>query len=692
MNPQPFGSYGMNVLENDCIRLILNPDTGGFQSVVLKVTGHEFIGAPDRASLFRLMVPEGDRQYLHRESGGASIHIEGQTAHINYVLEGAEARATLALDGNAVDCSLEIRNTGSLNIEEIQFPCVRGLGPMEGASVIWPCCFASRKVDNPFAPKNGPQNLGGDHITWNQWTQKTMFRYPQHLASAWYDYGNASQGIAIEGRHTDFSMMDFFLHKAVEKRHAPDADDPVRRSLDMVTCRPRRVRPGESFTSGPVRILVHEGDWHAAADSHRAWLETWVQKPDRPAKFAEAIGWHFYFMKHQDGLERFTYADLPAMARASLEAGCPYLLLFGWQTGGHDNNYMYRYVPNEDWGGAEALRKAVAEVRALGVEPMPFYNGTLANTELEEHKAFGHKWEAKTRAGHPYYAGDWARHNRDSWSRNRAMLHHEIAPCREHREYFVETVRRIVQDYGFGNTQLDQMAEKMLVDYNEDHIETTPDRVYVDGIAWIMPRVREAVRQANPGGVVITECFNDFTGQWSDSSWCWNLLLPFPEPLLYTLPWLLGSHEIDALEYDEVNKAFAYKLHLDMKIDGGDGMVSDYPKFAAHVKANADLRRRVAPYYAHADFRDQENISVEGPESVLVKVYHNRAGGKVGIVVAETAGEAAHVAVTSAWETRGEARLDSNRRAAETVASSGGHGLDLEPYEVRVIGLDVSPV
>src|SRR6266481_6331956 len=92
-------------------------------------------------------------------------------------------------------------------------------------------------------------------------------------------------------------------------------------------------------------------------------------------------------MKHQDGLVLNTYNDLPRKAEASLAAGCPYLLVFGWQTGGHDNNYLYRYLPNETWGGEKSLREAIEKVRQIGVEVVPFFNGTLANIEMPEHKS-----------------------------------------------------------------------------------------------------------------------------------------------------------------------------------------------------------------------------------------------------------------------------------------------------------------
>ena len=680
------------LLENDAIRIELDDQTGGFRSIFDKARAREYVGAPDRNLLFRLMCPDGDIECRHVDSLHAHVTIADGVAAIAYELDGVLVTANLRLEGGAVLASLRIENNGPQNVEEILFPWLRGLAPIDGAALIWPDLYC-RKLDQLFATDEaglGPAGLGGDHHTWNEWTQKRVVRYPEHLASAWCDYGDADGGIALEGRHTDFSLMDFFAHRIVEKDFAPDQDDPVRRTLDLAVSHPRRVKPGETYETPPIRIGVHGGDWHTVADEHRVWLDIWIEKPQRPAKFTEAIGWHFYFMKHQDGLVLNTYEDMQQMGEAALAAGCPYLLIFGWQAGGHDNNYLYRYVANEAWGGGEALRKALDGLRDIGVEVMPFYNGTLANVEMPEHREFGHRWEAKTRAGHPYYAGDWARHNMEAITRNRAMLHHEIAPGAEHRGYFLDTVRRMVEEYGFGNLQLDQIAEKMLVDYNETHVETTPDRVYVDGMAELLPAVRAVVRAANPDGVVISEGLNDFTGQWCDSSWDWNTLGVFPQPILYTLPWLMASHEVDALEYGQVNFAFAYKMHLDMKIDGGDAPITKYPKFAAHVKANAELRRRVAAYYAHADFRDREGIDVEGPDHAIVTVFHNRDAAKCSIVAAETGGRAAEVAIRSRLTSAGgTVHCDSNRGMQQALPAEKTFAASLQPYEVRVFCLDL---
>lgn len=666
-------------LENDLVRIEFDLRTGGISSLFDKQRKYEYVRAPDRALLVRLMAPKGDRQYLHIDGASPETTVDCNRATLVFRQDGIEMTATLTLDGAELHTSLQITNNSPHIIEEVMFPWVRGIGPIERGSLVWPM-FWKRRFDDVFG-----KDFGGDHHTWNEWTQKVCGRYPSHLTSAWCDYGNAEHGLGIEGRHADFSMMDFYLHKIVEKDL-----DPIRRTLDIVTTHPHRIKPGEVYVSSPVLVKLHQGDWHTVAAQHRDWLSTWIRKPDRPEKFAKSIGWHFFFMKHQDGLVLNTYEDLPRMAAASLEAGCPYLLLFGWQVGGHDNNYFYRYVPNPEWGGEEALKNAIRKCRAMGVELMPFFNGTLANIEMPEHREFGRRWEAKTRTGHPYYAGDWARHNYDAITRNRAMLHTEIAFCEEQREYFLESMKRIVQQYGFGNTQLDQISEKMLVDYNEDHVMTTPDRVYVDGLAELLPAVRRLIREVNPEGVMISECLNDFTGQWCDSSWDWNILLPFPEPILYTLPWLMGSHEIDAQEYDEANKAFAYKLHLDMKIDGGDAPITKYLEFARHVRSLAELRTRVAPYHCLADFIDQEGIDGAFPENVLVKVYHNAASHKIGIVFAETGGKSTQLTTSASWKPAGgNIIVESNQRGREAMPSDRELALDLLPYEVRVACIDL---
>jgi hypothetical protein len=228
----------------------------------------------------------------------------------------------------------------------------------------------------------------------------------------------------------------------------------------------------------------------------------------------------------------------------------------------------------------------------------------------------------------------------------------------------------------------------MLPCYNELHHHAHPDRAYVDGLGELLPKTRAALRAVNPDGVMIGEWINDFTAQWLDGSWSWRQT-DFPEPVLYTLPAALMSHEIDALEYDEVNKAFAYRLYLDMKIDGGDSPITKYPQFAAHIKGLASLRRRVFDYYVTSDFRDEEGIKLIQPRKVIAKVFHNPAARKVGIVLAEFGGEKAEVVLQTRWAPEGSTiQVESNVAESHAISPADELRLDLGPHEVRVLCVD----
>lgn len=662
-------------MENELIRVECSAHTGGFLSIYDKQAGRECISVQPEPMLFRVIMPDGKRLYNHCDSENAAIIASNDASStMEYQFGAFDAEVHLALDGPAVTATMRIRNTGSLNIEEVQFPWVMGLCRLPNDQIVTPS-FSRRVIRDPLG-----EGLDGDRRHAEQYLKKVVIRYPERMTSAWCDYGNEAYGLTIEGRHTCFSIMDFFIHKSICK-----SDTGIQRSLNLAASHPVQIKPGETWQSPPVRISAHQGDWHAAADAHREWVETWVKKPERPAKFAEAIGWHYFFMKHQDGFERFTYDDLPKMAQAALSAGCPYLMLFGWHSPGHDNEYMYGYHANAEWGGAARLRANLEKIRGIGVEAIPFFNGTLANIQCAEHRAFGHRWEARTREGAPYYAGDWTGFNLDAPGTTRGRIHHEICVCDEQREYFLETARRIVQEYGFHNLQLDQIAIKMMPCYNEAHNHGRPDRAYVDGLSALLPQTRSMLRQDFPEGVIIGEGANEFAGQWCDGAWTWDFLF-FPEPVLYSVPWLYTSTAVDALEYAEVNKAFAYKISLDMRIRGGEECVDQYPTFAAHVKQLAELRKRAAPYYVYSDFRDQQGIRECKAEGVIVKVFINRETGNCGIVLAELEGKEKNAMLNADIPRSGRmVSVESSVKGNYAIPNRRRLSISLQPYEAAIV-------
>lgn len=667
-------------LENDWIRVSLDAAGGGILSIVHKPRNAEILALPAASTLFRLIAPKAGLLCHLLEPGRAATSATDHKAEFTFDSPDLLATVRMELAGKAILASLRIENRSSLTIEEIQFPRVTGIAPIDGGRVTLPN-FGRRRLD-PFGP-----DMSGDRRHAEQYLAKFTARYPERMVTAWCDYASEDYGLGIEARHTDFGIVDFLVAKTVDKKA-----EPFVRTLDLVAAHPRRIAPGEVWESPPMRLLLHEGDWHTVADDHREWVETWLAPRTPVRTFADSIGWHYFFLKHQDGSHRFTYADIPRMARAALNAGCPYLLLFGWHAPGHDNHYCYRYIPDEAWGGADALRAGIEQARAMGAQVIPFFNGTLANVNTPEHRAFGHAWEARTREKAPYYAGDWAGFTVDVPTASRGRMHHELCPTPEHRQFFLETLRRIVSDYGFGNIQLDQIAIKMMPCFNEDHGHAHPDRAFTDGIAALLRETRAFVDAAHPGGMLLSECTNEFTGQWCDGAWTWDFM-DDAEPILYACPWLLTSTCMDAMEFGETNRAFVHKILLDLRIGGGDELITDYPAFAEHVRRLAELKRRTRRYYSDACFRDREGISevrTEGNGAVVARTFRNRSGNTACIAIGETAGAPVVAALTPNFPAVKELTLESSSGASTPLpVRDGCVSFRLDAYETALLCFDL---
>jgi hypothetical protein len=219
------------------------------------------------------------------------------------------------------------------------------------------------------------------------------------------------------------------------------------------------------------------------------------------------------------------------------------------------------------------------------------------------------------------------------------MLLVDLCPFEGSTRWIRDTANRLVTEYGFGNLQLDQLGHKWYCCYNPSHHHHKPQEAYAQSLPAVLAEIRKTVREHNPKGIMVGEGVNEFTAQYCDTHWTWSQL-DFPEPLLFSLPWTTYSQEIDSLEYGDVNRAFAYKMKLDLKIEGGDGSVADHPPFADHLRHLAALKMRVDDVYTFAYFRDEEGIKYSPRDSVvLAKVYENPSNGKRGVVIANTCAE-----------------------------------------------------
>jgi hypothetical protein len=128
-------------------------------------------------------------------------------------------------------------------------------------------------------------------------------------------------------------------------------------------------------------------------------------------------------------------------------------------------------------------------------------------------------------------------------------------------------------------------------------------------------------------------------------------------------------------------------MKLDLKIEGGDGSVADYPLFAEHLRKLAALKRRVDDIYTFAYFRDEEGLEYSPHDSnLLAKVYENPKSAKRGVVIVNTGTEERNIKLKVKMTGPGHGyvlhRLDGQ---VERIAVEKQLDVKLSAYDVQVL-------
>jgi hypothetical protein len=702
-------------ISNELLEVVFLAD-GSLSGIVDKRSGRRYLTETLFAGLFRVTAPEGDWQGRHADSRDQAYptilrvdgnHVEityeslsfiprkadfdfnfassGQTdrnAHLASAPERIRCRVQVELLGEELVLRMDVENRCQATVTDVIFPVVSGFGTESGnMDLTWPVQtqIVPRIVERLF------QTLGGDnHKEWFHEKRFLQARYPLELATAWVDFSDAQGGLSFDIRDAEPQLFDFCIEKTIRKDRSSRKEN--RTGLFMAPAFYPTIAPGGRWTSPDCILRVHSGDWHHTARLHRDWLEGVLPRPSSPRGFLEQIGWHFHLMKLQDGTDIRTYDDLPAMADAALAAGIRQIMVFGLYQDGHDNDYTMAFQPNTHWGGAERFTQAVREVRAKGVTLIPFFNGTLMDSRLLETDPGLLSMCVLGRTGSRYGGQDWSRPVFDfpqnsykgyTMSRNN-HLYEVCITSREGAAWFQETVRRISQDYGTGSIQLDQLAHKAHVCHDPSHGHTSPQSAYTADMKKLLAGVRRQIRDTDAEGVMIGEGFSDLTATYCDGFWNWNQM-DNPRVVRYSVPWMRFSSEIDALEYGEANFCFAHGVLLDLKIEGGVGILSDFPDFQKHLAKLSRLKRRLYESYASADFEDQDGITVDADAGVVVKVFRNRKKGIGAVLAANTTDKPASAGVSLDFETEDVVRIGFDGVGRKSARKAD---FSLSPYEV----------
>ncbi|HVR25574.1 MAG TPA: hypothetical protein VMU26_19935 [Candidatus Polarisedimenticolia bacterium] len=685
---------GTAAIENEALRVEVSQETGAIISIFDKHTNTEYTKQRPRARLFQLLLPKPGnlaRQINSWEQKPVSVEVADdvltakfqklQVAQRAYLFQAGElstpapqllitVTVTFRLQNEHILASIEVENRSLELITDVVFPLLDGL---------------------PDASEGHPFKVTLPSLSQKRITAAGDFlfgerakSYPALLATSWLDYENGSKGIGIEVQsapETQEALVSLTPNVPVGGDAAEGPGSPYI-GWNFYP----HIGGQSKWKSPPVVIHVHAADWHSIAAEHREWYRQ-QHSPKPVTAFDQAVGFSTYRLKKDDNTVNWRYDQLPNLADASAKAGIRDLVIDGWRAReGPGNPSPFGEVADPRMGGASSLKDVVGKLEQGQVNLLFAFHPAYINTATDRYKKEAIRWTVRTRRQVEQMQPQFTFYTFDyPYEEEIAHFWGVVDPSLPVTEQLLHDAQRLKQDYGFRNLFLRGVGLQSYLSYNKEDV-AAPQKVYEVGYE----RFLGGLQKLYPGGMLLMEGFNDLVNPYGDGGYTW-VQNTDAEVLAYSIPWTPFSNDVDALDFDQVNLSFARKILVNLLIDGGDGTVERYPRFAEHLKLLQSLKKATGPYYAQAEFRDRDGLKkVDADNQVVVSSFYNAPDRKRGIVVANLAEQKKKAALELDLQSTAKGhlfRLDGSEQEIQLPQFS----LDLAPYEVVVLTVDSVP-
>jgi hypothetical protein len=346
-------------------------------------------GRAELALSFRLLVPLPGRRYNHVD-GLAQHHPElqadpdGRTVTLSWDSVSSQhggrhriaVRMVIGVRDGAVTFQTTIANHSELTVETVEQPMVGDLRTTPGCTDL--------HVVGPF--------YGG--------ANRTMLRPRFDTATGFCSYTGPTfantKANAIGG--ATVPVVPFVLLESGDRGACWTVDEPSGELLtwhgellpgwadsmggwvppaDTIDGRPAHIRfgavhvpfigPGETRTLTRIAIQPYTGDWHVGAEIYRARREGWMRDAEPPRWITEPHSWQQIQLNSAEDSLHTPFSELPRIAAECAQRGVSAIQVVGWNDGGQDRGNP-SHDPDPRLGGADELRRAIAECHGLGVK------------------------------------------------------------------------------------------------------------------------------------------------------------------------------------------------------------------------------------------------------------------------------------------------------------------------------------
>jgi hypothetical protein len=610
-------------LTNEIISLEFDDRNGSLIQITDLKTGQNHLGNPDDGRLFRLFVPDEDRwsdRFCDSHESGrpefvsspGALDIRFRNLRAGDGLEvaiAATVHVSLPPGADEALFTLTIENSDPNVVCEAIFPWVGGFTGYQGANRGKIQCGANHPFD-PFKMRSG--------TGWN------LMRRHRRTSFGWINFHAPLCDISGDGIGLSFNfypMVPDRRHELVVMDLAEAKCGSPRPSWAWVQ-RPF-LKPGANWTSEPVGIGPHTGDWHVTADRLRRWLLTWWKAPYAPERLRHSIGFHNAYFKDFNGRDWRSLSALPALARYGLEHGMDHFCLWDMPLLGlytkAGKGGLFDNPPERQ----RELRRVLAEAQGLGVETNALINLRLVDVRNDAWKEWGEDRAVRSRYGvaipesYPIRANNGFELSSYLEGGGRRL-------CQAYPAFQEWAIRQMetALEMGFGTVFIDQpFAEDYCFAEHHGHPVGAP--THAGACSWTA-QVCQSIRRNNPDAWLMGEVPDIWNTQVCNLWWHWPWNWMRPEVFRYVLPESIQSWTIDAFEHEhEVGRAFAMGFLLNINVRAFELALPDVPDFAARIKRLAALRKKTASITVDARFMDNTGFTLETQASVHACRYES---------------------------------------------------------------------
>ena len=634
----------VRTIETPNATLRLDADSGDLVGLDWKKPALRIIDEPRLGENFRVLLPKPGYEAAYFNSRDQKVSrieesADGVVCHYDSLRrEGEElpvkVRYQIRAAESQIQFSIEVDNPTARPLAEVFYGILGGLkGIQERLETQSLVPSATGNLAPALFRRFQAGGYGGGNLGIRY--DAAGYTYPGSMPMGWMDVYNLKAGLgyyyANQDPETRLTALYFemrpFTKSAVVRDNWPGTEDvpegePI--GLTMGWLNMPYLSQGV-FRAGPVALQVHEGDWHTASAIYRNWFDRHFPI-QRPATWlSQEMAWQSVIISNcEDGIVH-RFQNLPRLAAEAKKYGVTTFEILGWDMGGIDRGYP-QYRPNPRLGSPEEFRRALADIRAMGVHPLLFSNVQVADTATPLFKSELSRYAVQGR-----WAPDWPLFG---WGEGTISARMGLArsnmtavsPAHPgYRKLLMDQYLQMIRD-GADGFQLDKTILIGTLDFNPA-LPVSPDKSLITGVLDTFKELLEKGRQIKPEFALASEIWIDRTLPYVDVSYLRMGEIDMSSTAMrYTFPeWKATIFGESPGDFNPMNNGMRYGMvwalaprHYNDSLD--EPLQRPLSRYVAEL---IRIRKQYRDLLFEGRFRDTLGASVTGEADVRYSVFEN---------------------------------------------------------------------